>query len=93
MLNLPHFIPCSAGKRQINASLCSDGVLRSISKMARGPESLPSYRSANRQSSDEKRQNYAEHLKLGTRPKISGNNHVKTVKKQDREKPGWDNKG
>jgi ribosome assembly protein YihI (activator of Der GTPase) len=54
---------------------------------------LPSHRSANRQSPDEKRQNYAENPKIGSRPKISGNNHVKTVKKQDREKPGWDNKG
>jgi hypothetical protein len=28
--------------------------------------------------------------KTGSRPKISGNNHIETVKKQNREKPGWD---
>jgi hypothetical protein len=49
---------------------------------------LPNHRSTNRQSPDKKYQNYAEHPKSGSRPKISGNNHIKTIKQQDREKLG-----
>ncbi|MDB0016169.1 hypothetical protein N9E28_01315 [Alphaproteobacteria bacterium] len=35
-VEFPHSIPCSAGKRQINASLCLAGVLRLIAEMAGG---------------------------------------------------------
>jgi hypothetical protein len=41
---------------------------------------VPRHRRANRQSPDKKSQHHRENLKSGSRPKIFGNNHIKTGK-------------